>query len=1073
MAKYKVIGIPQSPNKSVGPQNRKISNVEAEKDETLVTNFSRGLNNFFEMYKIGGKKHSAGGTPLKLPTNDGDENKNSSFIFSDSKKMIVKDPNVLKYFGMDPKKPLTFAEISNSWLPQVNDSKAILIDDKADAISKKSAELTMSNAAFKISALQLLQESRKGFKQGVSDGLNPFFDKLQVDPSSLFSLDEKGADNMNKAVEAAFGGMIPDFNNVPSYEIGGQPPCGTNERTDPNTGKCISLSDFNKQQTENITKNKTNYKNVFSNIFGKKNKPDPVISNSDDSLLGDQSNLLGNINQGSNSFWNNQAFFNANNNPNGSNSNFTTTLPGAAGTSDDNEEGSVDITKSKQDKLDMNQDVAQGLYNSASWWTKTFDGIRSLDKNRNYATLSSVNKPPLTAGYKGQELANGQQFSDLVGNEVLNPTESDPYKQISVDFGNVQSGQNFSRFGGDIMENGGRVLQRAATGAAMKEQNLNDITVNYNKNDKTVTVTEDEIKAPADPQPEWSQHKDPTSGQLFYYNYITKASSWTLPADATFTAYVPPAAANVESKSEVKESVDSEGAVWGSDPAPKVQYDYIINKLATNDEFKEALYQEYLDASTFDLNFGHNYQTADSRNKVVRKSKEEVFNDYKKFQKRNLVFQSHGLDVQGTQQRVDKKNGTNRVSNNELHEWATKYGVEFEDIDTATSEQLSFIAFENLVADKEAYSNKLQKVMSPFGSKPRGLDDETVMGPDGKPLKGRISKADGYYTNTTSGEVSWFTDPGPDVCPPCPDGTIPVKLPDGTCPCPVITKDPGPCPACPDGTIPVRLPDGSCPCDPNYKKLPDPRTIVNPYDFRRQDIAAVNRAKNALWEIPKISPYGKASVSAISDRAYYSPERAINARLAMLNEQQKLQSNFANASGAGADFSKVAGQAYNDVADTISNYADKNVSIYNEGARYDTALAKQNNDAVVNLSNSIYDKSSILKQNLANSISAAKDKITQLSGLAYENAANIYNLNITNENFKKDPYSGIVYKANDRPITPTSTTAKDFGKEFNAFQAKMPSVTGDLAMKAFLAYKSGKYTITTDDGVKDAGEVDG
>jgi hypothetical protein len=856
MGKYKIMGIPSNATNNSNSNNPKLSlgankgknNVEAELGETVVTNMSRGENNYLEMYNIGGKKHYNGGTPLNLPTNNGDETKGSSFIFSDSKKMIVKDPNVLKYFGMDPKKPLTFAAISKSWVPEVNNAKAIIIDDDSDAISRKSAELTMSNASFKIAALQLLQESRKGFKQGVSDGLNPFFDKLQVDPNSLFSLDEKGADNMNKAVEAAFGGMISDYeNNMPSFaSLGGQ-----------------------------------------------------------------------------------------------------------------------------------------SMY----------------------------------------------------------------------------------------MKNGGSVLPIAAKGAAMKEQNLNDITVNYNKNDNTVAVTEDEIKAPTDPQPEWSQHKDPATGEMFYYNYLTKASSWTLPTDATFTAYTAPTTANVEPKSETKQSTDSEGAIWGPESAPKVQYDYIINKLATNDEFKDALYQEYLQAANQNLNFGQNYQSEADRKKVVRKSKEEVFNDYKKFQKRNLVFQSHNLDVQGTKQNVDKKDGKNRVSNNKLHEWATKYGVEFEDIDTATAEQLSFIAFENLVADKQTYSDKLQKVMSPFGSKPRGLDDETVMGPDGKPLKGRISKADGYYTNTTSGEVSWFTDPGPDPCPACPDGTVPVRLPDGTCPCPVITKDPGPCPPCPDGTIPVKLPDGSCPCEPNYKKLPDPRTIVNPYDFRKQDIAAVNRAKNALFAIPKIQPWGKVITTSTPDRAYYSPERAINARMSALNQQAKLQSNYSNAQGAGADFSNVAGKAYEDVANTISDYADKNVSIYTQGEQYDTALAKQNNDQVAGLANSMYDKTAVLKQNLANSISAAKDKILQLSSTAYSNAADIYNLNLTNENFKKDPYSGIVYKANDKPITPTSNTAEDFGKEFNAFQAKMPSVTGDLAMKAFLAYKSGKYTIATDDGVRSPNEV--
>ena len=110
-------------------------------------------------------------------------------------------------------------------------------------------------------------------------------------------------------------------------------------------------------------------------------------------------------------------------------------------------------------------------------------------------------------------------------------------------------------------------------------------------------------------------------------------------------------------------------------------------------------------------------------------------------------------------------------------------------------------------------------------------------------------------------------------------------------------------------------------------------------------------------------------------------------------------------------------------------------------------------------------------QNLYNSISAAKDKILEIGNQAYTNAVDRYNLNLTNENFKANPYSGKVSKLNDRPIVSSQKAADDFGKEFNSFQAKMPSVSGDLAMKAFLAYKSGKYTLTTDDGVMNPSEI--
>ena len=60
---------------------------------------------------------------------------------------------------MKGKKPKTPAQISKKWIPAVNKAKEVLIDLGADRLSKQSAEMTLDNAAFKIAALKLLQES--------------------------------------------------------------------------------------------------------------------------------------------------------------------------------------------------------------------------------------------------------------------------------------------------------------------------------------------------------------------------------------------------------------------------------------------------------------------------------------------------------------------------------------------------------------------------------------------------------------------------------------------------------------------------------------------------------------------------------------------------------------------------------------------------------------------------------------------------------------------------------------------------------------------------------------------------
>lgn len=756
-SKYVITGFPSSMNvaktpsvsKTLGAVNRNVANVEAERGETVVTNMSRGLNNIYEMYSIGGKKHSKGGTPLALPTDEGDDTNGTSFIFSDNKKMIVKDPAILDYFGVAPGKPKTFAEISKSWLGSINKSKQVIMDENADKIAKKSAEMTMDNASFKIAALKLLQESRKGMKDGVPNGLSPFFDKLQLDPNELFAMNQQDADQANQAVAMAMGGAARDFSSTaPDYSF-----------------------------------------------------------------------------------------------------------------------------------------------------------------------------PSLSMG--------------------------------------------------------GELPQYVDAGAVAPENSANE------------PVKKEETQL-----------------------------------------------------------------AWGSaDPKAKKQYDYIMNVLATNDKFKDALFAEYQKAANEKENFGRGYNASftkdpKSKDKVIRKSKDEVFQDYLDFQKRNLILKSQGLNVSATDQNPIK----GQVSNKDVTDWSKSFGVPLPNMDKATSEQLSFIAFENLSKNRDVYNDELKAVMKPFGTNPHGLDDEVVAGTGGK--RGRISKADGAYTNTTAGEISYFTEPEPiEPCPDCPDGTKRVRLADGSCPpCEQPTKDPDP-------------------TQTKYKGLAQTTPLVNPYGFRREDIASLNRAVQARFEIPEIHPWAKSAEAVLGDRAYYSPERTIAAKNEQLNQMMQGVNAFGTAQGAGATAMAISGQAYGDVANAISDYADKNVGVFNTGEQYNTQIANARNERDAQLATSTYDKENILKQNLANSLSAAKDKIVQLSNQAYTNASNIYNLNTTTENFKKDPFTGLITKVNDKAITPTATNSKDFGEEFNAFAKGMPTVSGDLQMKAFLAYKSGKYTIEPEDNVTKADEL--
>jgi len=143
-------------NSTIGAVPREMANIEAEGGETVYGDLDGDGGN--EHMKITGPRHSQGGVPLNVPE--------GSFIFSDTAKMRIKDPEVLKYFGLSAKKGgYTPAEIAKRY--DLNKYKAIIEDDSQDELNKTTAQLMMKNYEDKLAKLSMVQESMKGFPQGV------------------------------------------------------------------------------------------------------------------------------------------------------------------------------------------------------------------------------------------------------------------------------------------------------------------------------------------------------------------------------------------------------------------------------------------------------------------------------------------------------------------------------------------------------------------------------------------------------------------------------------------------------------------------------------------------------------------------------------------------------------------------------------------------------------------------------------------------------------------------------------------------------------------------------------------
>ena len=135
---------------------REEANLEAEGGETVLTFDPSGYPLFYE---IKGPRHSANGVPLNLP--------DDSFIFSDTKEMMIKDPQILKMFNKAPKKGgYTPADLSKQFIA-LNKYRMTMQDPSSDKVQIKTAELMIKKIIIKLGALSLAQEAKKGFPQGI------------------------------------------------------------------------------------------------------------------------------------------------------------------------------------------------------------------------------------------------------------------------------------------------------------------------------------------------------------------------------------------------------------------------------------------------------------------------------------------------------------------------------------------------------------------------------------------------------------------------------------------------------------------------------------------------------------------------------------------------------------------------------------------------------------------------------------------------------------------------------------------------------------------------------------------
>ena len=184
--------------KTITKVPREEANLEAEGGETVLTFDPSGYPLFYE---IKGPRHTNNGVPLNLP--------DDSFIYSDTKSMMIKDPQILKMFNKPIKKGgYTPADLSKQFLT-LNKYRGILQDSTSDKIAVQTAQLMIKKAVSKLGALALAQESKKGFPQGIPVVAKAYMEENNISEADVLPDAQKEESAPQQGMEGAPQGQAP------------------------------------------------------------------------------------------------------------------------------------------------------------------------------------------------------------------------------------------------------------------------------------------------------------------------------------------------------------------------------------------------------------------------------------------------------------------------------------------------------------------------------------------------------------------------------------------------------------------------------------------------------------------------------------------------------------------------------------------------------------------------------------------------------------------------------------------------------------------------------------------------
>lgn len=995
------------------------ANLEAEKGETVVTDLTQ--DGIPQHYTIGGKRHYEGGTPLNLPPN--------SFIFSRDKSMRIKDEEILKMFNMTPtKKGYAPADIAKQY--DINKYRKILADPDSEDLQRETAEMMITNYNLKLGKLALVQESLKGFPQGVPMIAMPYIQTMGMNPEEFVQTQGK-QDQPEEGTEqeVRYGGRP---RNLPKHKF----PPGENE---------ISLN----TTTPNIwnpTGSPSQGAQIVQNAYGPQNNmtidPNitmPNVSKIDNSQTPDMGSGSGKI-----TIKRKGLFSNING-------------PKAAEFGIGALYGAADLF-SGDERLAAEADVDRKRVSH-----KLYSDVGNQDMG-NY----------LKDQYAGQHFRpqwTGQQ-------------ELDPFATSTM------PGQNISKYGGEEGLPKARFglfggMGFMGPGSRMVGMRYNPATGGYeaiNRRGEVIGF----FRGPGQAQ----GYRDPYSGWdgTGSMPWITSSNA---PKGSTDGSQGQETTTTIKKKKVKKQVIPDDAVKEGrvikrSDYATDAEYEAARDKAFAEAGGKKKVYTQDKDGKYYSVGekdysgssadenlemikgaFGNPKVAAELKNNILKAfdqknskgksvigantgltkdeiekmSPEDLAKVFVEFNTRNIKgieqltkdlgikpgdanegkilkffnnatgekVSNCAVDALGKANSKEDQELCKKITYKSLNDLYEKTGNPLpKDSKSKALQQLTYIGYDNLLKardNKEIKDDEVNKSLTPFKIGQKGVGDEKIAGK----YAGSISDADAVYTNTTAGEYAAITGKK-------------------------RTED----------LLDETEVEEEEKIEEKKKKGITPYTQSGRAPWWLQDIIKTGNAFADYTTLKKYMPFAPTPNLTLPEAVYYDPNRQLAANAeGSANLIQNLAA-FQGPQALSSRASGIFGQVAKGAADIMGQYNNMNVGVANNFALQRANLLNQDAVRRTGIAKQLYDENTVANQQFDNAKRQARHNLVNQYTSGITNAMNTYNLNQLYPQYQVHPeWGGPITFEGGRDIEPDISGKDNYMSKFKDYKKQLPAGTSD------------------------------